>query len=334
VTRDELVRARGPAWRRLDALVADALKGRGAGRLAPSEIRELSELYRSLAGDLMRVRRDKLGADLERHLHALAARAHNTVYGGSSVGHRYRVRDLFADFPGAVRRNLRFVLLAHLLFYGPFFASGLAASVDESYAVAIVDASQLEGYEKMYAKAPDTGTLPGAAAGTGFYVNNNVGIALRSFATGLLFGLGTIFFTLYNGLMIGVVFGHLHRVGLGHNLLTFTASHSPWELTAIVLAAAAGLQMGFALVRTHGRTRLGHLQAHALELLRQVAGFVVFLLIAAVIEAAISPSPIPPTAKATIGALGWLIVYTTLLGLGRERPPPDDVLALRARSGP
>lgn len=329
MNREELVRDRGKSWKRLAELLRNTESTRGVRKLPPEEVREMSELYRSLAGDLMRVQRDKLGADLERHLHGLAGRAHNAIYAGSQVGNRFKFVDLFADFPCAVRRNLRCFLIAFGLFYGPFFLAAAASYTDESYALAVMSGPQLEKMEEMYSKAASGRDANTDAAMTGFYVQNNVGIAFRCFATGLAFGLGSIFFLMFNGLSIGTVFGHLHRTGYGDNLLSFVSSHSSWELTAIVISGAAGLQMGYALVSTHGRTRLGNLQAHGLELLRQIVGAAAFLFLAALIEAWVSPSALPREFKFAFGIAGWAIVFGILAFMGRARPPPEDVLALR-----
>lgn len=342
MTRDELLRDRGLAWQRLEQLLGrttlagsagDRLRSFSATPLEPLEMRELSELYRSLAADLMRVRRDKLGGDLERHLDTLAGRAHNLLYGRSQRIQRLNLAGLALDFPGAVRRNGALFLTAFALFFGPLLVAGILSFVDETYAIAVLDESQLARMEEMYrAASPEARDANTDATMTGFYVWNNVGIAFRCFATGLLFGLGPIFYLLFNGLSIGVVFGHLARVGLGEKIFSFVASHSPWELVAIVIAGGAGLQMGLAMVKTHGRTRLGNLQSHRLELLRQVLGAAIFLLIAALIEGNFSPSGLPPIIKYIAGAWGWALVIVILLYGGRDRDVPPDALALRVES--
>lgn len=332
MTREELLRAREPEWRRLTDLLTVAERGSGKRGLAPGELDEVSQLYRSLAGDLMRVKRDQLGTDLERALHGLAARAHNLVYAGSGVGNRFAAADLVADFPGAVRRNWRFFVLACLLFFGVGALAGLAAYADESYALAILSGEQLAQVETMYREAvPGTRSADTDAAMTGFYVQNNVSIAFRCFATGLTFGIGSMFYLLFNGLMIGVTLGHLLRVGLGEAIFSFISSHGPWELTAIVISGAAGIQMGYTMVVTHGRTRLGHLQAHGLELLRQIVGAALFLLLAALIEGWVSPSGLPAETKYILGLTGWALVVLILAGAGRERALPTDVRALPGR---
>lgn len=334
MTRDELVRLRADAWKRLASLLHSSEQPSGTRKIGPDGISELATLYRSLASDLMQVRRDRLGADLERHLDSLASRAHNVLYAGTSVGTKLRFRSLLLDFAPAVRRNLRFVVVACVLFFGTGIAAGIAAYVDESYALAVMSSDQLEGMEKMYEKGHDGRAADLSAGMTGFYVLNNVGIAFRCFGTGILFGLGPIFYLLFNGLNMGVVFGHLARSGQGEHLFSFVSTHAPWELTAIALAGAAGMQMGFALVQTNGRTRLGNLRAHGLELLRQVAGAAAFLLLAAVIEAWYSPSALPVMVKYISGIVGWIMVVGLLAFAGRDRPLPADVRELISAAGP
>lgn len=336
MTREELVKAREKSWIRLAEALVLAEGAIGIRRLGPQGISELAQLYRGLAGDLMRVRRDKLGADLERHLDNLAARAHNVLYAGTLIGNRLSLTSLVADFPGALRRNARFFLLSCALFFGPAAIAGIAAYTDETYALAVMSAQQLDEMEQMHSKGHAEGREGNTnAAATGFYVFNNVGIAFRCFATGILFGLGPLFYLLSNGLVIGVVVGHLARSGYGENIFSFVSSHAPYELTAIVISGAAGLQMGCALVSTHGRTRLGNLQAHGLELLRQVAGAAVFLTIAALIEGWYSPSSLAPEVKYVTGLCGWVLVFGVLALAGRGRPIPSDAASLHpSLSGP
>lgn len=329
-TREQLLQARRPSWQRLEGLLERAESLRGAGRLPPAEIAELGELYRALASDLMTARRDHLGADLERYLDGLAARAHNAIHAsaGRSAGTASPL-DLLRDFPGAVRRNLPLVALAHALFYLPALVASLAALTSADFAAGLLGPDQLRNLEAMYAEAPDGRDTAANAQMTGFYVWNNVSIAFRCFATGILFGLGSIWFMVSNGLFLGGALGHLGRVGLSDNILTFVSTHGPWELTAIALSGAAGLQMGLALVLTGGRTRLGSLQTKGPELLRQVAGAAVFLGIAALLEAWVSPSGLPGEAKKILGGVGWVLVFGLLAFGGRARPDPAD-----ARGGP
>src|SRR4029079_11181756 len=119
---------------------------------------------------------------------------------------------------------------------------------------------------------------------------NNIGIAFRCFATGVLFGLGSVLFLVYNGLTIGAVAGLVTAAGHGKNLLTFTCTHGAFELTAIVISATAGMVMGYALVDTGRPTRLGSPLSRRRALDRLGMGAALMLLVAAGIEGFWSPS--------------------------------------------
>jgi uncharacterized membrane protein SpoIIM required for sporulation len=154
---------------------------------------------------------------------------------------------------------------------------------------------------------------------TGFYVNNNVGIALRCFALGIFGGLGSAFFLVYNGLTIGAVIGYVIAHGAGANILAFVVGHGPFELGAIVIAGAAGLSLGWAVIAPKERTRLASLQRVARDVLVLVLGAACMLGIAALIEGLWSGSSVPNVVKYAVGATSLLAVTAYLLLVGHER---------------
>ncbi len=316
LNQDQFVTKRRPSWTELEMLLA---KGRELHRLPPADISRTAGLYRSVCADLMRAR-SRFGPDVVRYLDGLAARAHNTLYGTRA----YRISALWAliahDFPRTLRRRWRFFALASALFYIPLIFGILGTLASAGFAETILPPGQLAMMEEMYAQGFDAGRDAGQdSAMAGFYVMNNVGIAFRCFATGILFGIGSLFFSIYNGLVIGVSLGWVIRVGHGPNILTFICGHGPFELTAIVISAGAGLQMGWALVKTDGLTRLGSLRAQRHELGHLIMGAAAMLVIAAGLEGFWSPSSLPPQVKWAASALFSSLVVAWLSLGGRWR---------------
>jgi uncharacterized membrane protein SpoIIM required for sporulation len=127
---------------------------------------------------------------------------------------------------------------------------------------------------------------------------------------------GGLFATVFNAAFLGAVFGHMSTVSQWDNFSTFVTAHSPFELTAIVLSAAAGMRLGFALVHTGGRTRGAALRLAAGEAMPIAAGAVLLFLMAALIEAFLSPSSAPYVVKAgvAIGSTLLLLSYYFVLG--------------------
>src|SRR5690606_34190487 len=100
-----------------------------------------------------------------------------------------------------------------------------------------------------------------------------------TFGGGVLFGLGSVFFLVFNGLVIGTVAGHLTRIGYGETFWPFVSGHSAFELSAIVLAGAAGLRLGGALLAPGQRSRARALREEALDSAGLIWGFAVLLVL-------------------------------------------------------
>lgn len=314
--RHTLVEQRSPDWQELAKILErDAPL---AEQRAP-RISRAAALYRAVCGDLMRARQTGSASDVVAYLDALTARAHNALYGARRYALGDALRALSFGFPRAFRKNWPFMLVSGLLFVVPFLIGWLGALRSPGFASTVLPLKTLEELSQSYAEGFAHGRAAQTdAAMSGFYVNNNVGIAFRCFATGILFGAGSAFYTLYNGLFVGTVFGFVQHSGHGRNLFTFVCGHSPFELTALVVAGGAGLRMGAALIITEGRTRFGSLKSCAGELSLLVAGAAAMLCIAAVIEAFWSPSAVPSPVKYGFSALGWLVVFGFLAGAGRR----------------
>jgi uncharacterized membrane protein SpoIIM required for sporulation len=184
----------------------------------------------------------------------------------------------------------------------------------------VFSSAQLAQFEKMYDPA---NAHIGRSSGTdmqmfGFYVMNNVSIAFRTFASGLFFGVGAIYVLGANGVLIGSMAGHLTAIGYGGPFWRFVVGHSPFELTALVIAGGAGLQLGLTLLAP-GRQRRGPALVAAGWIGAQLAlGAFAMLLAAAIIEAYWSSiAALPDALKFGSGALLWMLVLGWLWRGGR-----------------
>jgi uncharacterized membrane protein SpoIIM required for sporulation len=156
-------------------------------------------------------------------------------------------------------------------------------------------------------------------AAFGFYVYNNVGIAFRTFASGVLGGLGSAFYLVFNGIYLGAVAGHLSTHGMASTLWPFVIAHGAFELTAIVLAGQAGLHLGYALVAPGRRPRARALREAGRESGVIMLGAAAMLLVAALIEAFWSSSAQPVAVKFAVGGALWALVIGYFALAGRDR---------------
>lgn len=313
-TRDEFVAEREERWGRLEALLARPDSARDGEAL-----RQVAALHRALCADVMQVRSLGFGPDLRWRLDALAARANSFLYRTPRHDGAQRLRAMLLEFPREVRRRGLFLLVASLLFWLPFGVGLVGASLVPEFSERVLPAETLEQISSSYSKGFAEGRASGKdAAMAGFYVQNNIGIAFRCFATGALFGTGSVFFLVYNGLTIGTVVGYLFSTGYGRNILTFVCGHTPFELGAIVISGAAGLMIGYALLDTGGLTRVAALRRAGRSALTLVVGAAVMLLVAALVEGFWSASSAADPVKWTVAAIntGVCLAYFAWAGRG------------------
>lgn len=335
-------------WDSLDGLVRKA-QARGLAGLSTEEVVRLPALYRDVCMDLARAQGARYSAPLVDYLQGLTASAHSVVYGASSgreagggsgagpaTRGRARGRAFIASlpvaFPRAVWRHRGAILLGALLFFVPLAAGASLALRDPAYAFRIVPEASLkpltEAYAKGFAEGRDLGE---DALMAGFYVNNNVGIALRCFAMGIFGGLGSAFYLVENGLSIGAILGYVasHSPSARENILTFIVGHGSFELGAICLAGGAGMAMGWSVVRPGPLRRLAALQAVARDVFIIVLGAALMLLVAAGIEGFWSGSSIPSEVKRGVGAGMFVVLVLYLVVLGPSRSADEGTASPR-----
>lgn len=316
---EQVVRERQADWHELERLLS------GPARARPDEAQrlvQLASLYRAAAGDAARVRAAGADDGTIAYLDGLLARAHNRLYRAPKPRRGAFTAFVSHVFPQTVRDNARFVGWASAAFYGPFLFGLLCAVVLPSFGPAVMGPEQVELYRRMYEQAPTQSQGVGSGSvSVSFYIQHNTSIAFRCFATGIFWGLGSVFTLVYNGLVIGTVFGVLIADEKALNILTFTCGHSAWELTAIVIAGAAGLRMGWALVSTKGLTRLASLKEAGPTVATLVGGAALMLFVAACIEGLWSGSAMPAPVKWAF-AVGQILCVAAWLVYGGRRSRP------------
>lgn len=277
--------------------------------------------YRMLCSHLALARERRYSPKVVDRLDALVLRGHQVLYGAHPAATPGVLHFFAAGFPALVRRQWRLMALAILLFYGPFLGLLGVIQVYPDFANVVMSPEQISQAQSMYDPANEHLGRREASASFemfAFYVWNNVRIGFQTFAGGVLFGIGAVFFLLFNGIYIGAFVGHLTYIGLGPQIWSFVAGHSALELTAIVISGAAGLQLGHALLAPGRRSRRAALVEEGAQAFRLAGGAGVMFLAAAVVEGFWSPLRFEePWIKYGFGLLMWLLVLAYFLFAGR-----------------
>ena len=313
-------------WRALQGALARPKKG----AVAEVPAREVPRRFRRVVAELALARDRQYRTSLIDRLHSLVIAAHFAVHGARAQRGHGSFSALWhfftAEVPSRTRAEWRFVLAAALAFFVPFLGLIAALQWYPDFVYYLVAPDTLARVQSMY--APGNAAFgPGREAPTdtlmfGFYIANNVRIDLQSLAGGIFFGLGTLASLIFNGTFLGAVAGHLTHVGYGENFWGFVAGHSAPELFGLVLAGAAGLRIGYALVAPGRQSRAAALRSAGRPAAVLLYGAAMLTVGAAFIEAFWSSRvSIPFEVKIAFGVMVALVTLLYFAFGGRAREP-------------
>jgi uncharacterized membrane protein SpoIIM required for sporulation len=287
--------------------------------------------YREVATDLVRLRtaagRD---ADAVFYLSRLVAAGHNLLYRQRSSPGRAALRWLAIGVPREIRRSWRLVALGALLLFGPAVATWAAIVRRPALAYELMPASMIDRAESARARAArGEGYLPKEESGglpilSSVIATNNIQVTFMAFAGGLLLGLGTVLLLVFNGIAIGGAVGLFESKGVGQLIWAFVAPHGVLELSAVCLAAAAGLHLATALLLPGALTRREALVVRGRRAIRLIAGTTMLLLVAGAIEGFVSPRVWPLEWKLAVSAATAVALLAFVsLGRGKDEEPRE-----------
>lgn len=280
--------------------------------------------YRRLCHHLALAQSRMYSPLLIERLNQLVIRGHHQFY-STRMHFWHKVADYFLrDFPQLVRQEWKIVALGCLCFFGSFFAMIIAIQIEPELVYSVVPGEQVAMMEAMY--DPELHSRLGREREAdsdilmfGYYIRNNTGIGFQTFAGGLLYGLGTLFFLLFNGVFIGAVAGHLTQIGYISTFWGFVSGHSAFELTAIALSGAAGFKLAQALIMPGRKSRRLALLDNSKVAIRIMYGAATLFLMAAFVEAFwSSQATVPVMVKYTVGLMLWVLLLAYFYFAGRN----------------
>jgi uncharacterized membrane protein SpoIIM required for sporulation len=348
----DLLERRRKNWQELERLCEELRSGRtgrakhaatGAGEppAAPAErVSRFGALYRAACADLALAYAYQLPQNTVQYLHRLVGRAHNQLYRSRKFEWQKWADTLLFEVPKTIF-NDRCVQVMFCLFWGLFIlAAGLAYSKGAwpDFAEQVLTRDGIDRLEEMY-KEPIDGARRGGSENTfmwGFYVQHNTSIGLQCFAWGLLVVPGLLV-TMFNAISLGTAFGLMARPEMGEtgdHFFHFVTAHGPFELTAIVLSAGAGLRLGLSWMMPGALSRSSALRLAGRRVMPVVGAAMVMFFLAALIEGFLSPSGAPYAIKALVAILSstLLAFYFVILGMPRGIMTPA-VETARGREG-
>jgi len=312
-------------WTELADLIEDLQRPKRQRRSTQQAQSQFPQGYRLLCSHYALARSRGFSPSLVEYLHTLVVRGHPILYRRKSEWRWRLLNFVLFGFPQAFRRHRSYFYVALLFFLLPALLMGTGCYLQEDMLYSVMEQGEVANMESAYNPDNDHPGRPENRSSEtdftmfGFYIMNNIGIGFRTFALGILAGVGSLFILIFNGVAIGGVAGHLTRLGYNETFWPFVSGHGAFELTALVICGGAGLLMGRAVLAPGPQGRLVSLKRSALEALQLVMGAALMLLIAAFIEAFWSSSTFDARVKYSVAAVLWLVVFLYLSFMGRTR---------------
>jgi uncharacterized membrane protein SpoIIM required for sporulation len=307
VDLDAYVLAHHADWSRLEAL----LKRR---RLSGQEADELVERYQQVATHLSVLRSAAPDPTLVAHLSSLLARARNRSV-GSQVGTWRGVAYFFTDrFPAGLYRLRRWwlataaanVAVTAVMIWWLLDHPNVEQSLLSPSEIDQLVNHDVEGYYSEYAASHFAAQV---------WVNNAWVTAL-CLALGI-FGLPLVKVLFDNVANLAIIGSIMIRHDRGQLFWGLILPHGLLELTAVFVAGGVGFRLCWSWVEPGDLSRSQALAREGRTAGTVALGLVAVLLVSGVIEAFVTPSPLPTWARVGIGVLAEAAFLTYVFGPGR-----------------
>jgi uncharacterized membrane protein SpoIIM required for sporulation len=307
---DAFVVAHRPTWDRLEILV------KRRGRLSGAEVDELVDLYQRVSTHLSMVRSASSDSALVGRLSTLVARARSAVTGAHAPLWSEFIRFWTVSFPVVAYRAWRWWLASAVGFFIVAIAIGFWVAHNPEVQATIGTPSEIEqmvnhDFESYYSENP------AGSFALRVWVNNSW-IAAQCIGLAVLLGIPIPYVLFQNAANVGVAGGLMFAAGKGGLFFGLLTPHGLLELTAVFLAAAAGMRLGWSVISPGDRPRGQVLAEQGRAVVAVAVGLVGVLLVSGLVEALVTPAPFPTSVRIAIGAVIEIAFLAYVIYFGRK----------------
>lgn len=308
VDLDAYVAAHQHEWGRLDQLTSQR------GKLSGTEADELLDLYQRVATHLSEIRTRSPEPTLVAHLSSLLAKARLRSAGTRTFTWADVVRFLTTTFPAALYRTRRWWVTVLVVNVVLAFVMGWWLVSHPQLESALISPQEVDQLVNNDFASYYTENAAGSFALKIW--TNNAWVAALCIAFGV-FGVPVIYLLFTNLVNVAVIGGLMWSHGRADLFFGLILPHGMLELTSVFVAAGVGLKIFWGWVEPGARTRGEAIAQEGRAAMSVALGLVLVLLVTGIIEAFVTPSPLPTWARIGIGALAEITFLTYVFTLGR-----------------
>ncbi|STZ35181.1 integral membrane protein [Mycolicibacterium smegmatis] len=285
-------------------------------RLTGAEVDELVDLYQRVSTHLSMVRSASADAVLVGRLSGLVARARAAVTGAHAPLWREFLRFWTVSFPVVAYRSWRWWLGTAIGFFIVTIALAMWVAGNPEVHSAIGTPSEIEelvnhDFASYYSENP------AGSFALRVWVNN-AWVAAQCIGFAILLGLPIPYILFQNAANLGLIAGLMFDAGAGDVFMGLITPHGLLELTAVFLAGAVGMRLGWTVIAPGDRPRTQALAEQGRAVVSVAIGLVVVLLVSGLVEALVTPSPLPTFMRIGIGVAVEVAFLAYVVHFGRK----------------
>jgi len=247
---------------------------------------EVANQFIEITNDLAYAKTFYPNSKTTAYLNGLAAKLHQSVYKNKKEKSNRFIHFWKTELPLIFLAHRKQVLYALFFFLVSCAIGALSAKYDDTFVRLIMGDNYVNMTNENIAKGDPFGVYKQDSQFMMFLQigSNNIFVALYTFVLGILFSFGSIVSLFRNGIMLGSFQYFFFSKGLGFQSVLVIWIHGTLEISAIVLAGAAGLILGNSFLFPKTYTRMASIQKGAKDGLKIVIGLIPIFIVAAFFE--------------------------------------------------
>ena len=281
---------------------------------------ELADLYIELSADLAFAQANYPGSKTEEYLNQLSVAVHNEIYRSRKEELGRLITFWTEELPQLFATKQKELLYSFIVFMVAMGIGVLSSVNDPSFVRLIMG----DAYVNMTISNIDEGdplaVYKKAEEMEMFFAItiNNVRVSFFAFVSGLLTSIGTGVILLQNGVMVGAFLNFFAEYGLIGEALRVIFIHGALELSAIVIAGAAGFVVGNGILFPGTYSRRHSFIKAGKEGLKMIIGLVPVFIAAGLLESFVTrytQMPLWLSLCIILGSFAFIIYYFVWLPL-------------------
>lgn len=278
---------------------------------------ELADNFIQITDDLAYAKTFYPKSKTTAYLNGLASKFHQSIYKNKSEkGNRF-ISFWQYELPLLFKTYQKQIMYSFIFFIVFCLMGALSAKYDDNFVRLIMGDAYIDQTNANIAKGDPFGVYKSQGEVLMFFgiAANNIYVSLVTFAAGIIFSVGSVYFLLRNGLMLGSFQYYFFSKGLGMKSVLVIWIHGTLEISAIVIAGAAGLVLGNSLLFPKTYTRMVSLKKGAADGMKIAVGLVPIFIVAAFFESFVTrhtEMPVWLSSSILIGSLIFLVWYVVI----------------------